>query len=111
MTAKTQSLFSGSFAKKYGETGPVSLSNKEIVRSVSDSNTEIIRWIMALYCPNGFDLDPTYSCGNFYKSIKEPKFKMDLCEDGVLKADATELPIKDNTLNSIMFDPPFVGGS
>ena len=113
MTAKTQSLFSGSFAKKYGETGPVSLSNKEIVRSVSDSNTEIIRWIMALYCPNGFDLDPTYSIGNFYRSIKEPKFKFDLVSSGpeIVPADASELPIKDNSINSIMFDPPFVGGS
>ena len=108
-----KSLFAGSFANKCGVDGPVMLTNKDIVRSVSGNQTEIIRWIMGLYCPNGFDLDPTYSVGNFYKSIKEPRIKMDLSEpiNGGLKADARYLPIKSNSVSSVMFDPPFVAGS
>ena len=105
------SLFDGGFSNVYGDNGPVSLNNKEIVRSVSENQHEIIRWIMALYCPYGFDLDPTYSIGNFYKSIKKPKFKMDLIESADARCDASNLPIKSNSIKSIMFDPPFVGGS
>jgi len=65
---------------------------------------------MALYCPDGFDLDPTYSTGNFYKAIKEPMLKMDLSPQapGTTQADATAIPLKSDSLNSIMFDPPFV---
>lgn len=105
-----QSLFSGSFAKKYGETGPVKLSNKTIVKTTSYSQTEIIQWIMGLYCPDGFELDPTYSVGNFYKNIVAPAYKFDLFPqvDGVVQADATNLPICSGSINSIMFDPPFV---
>ena len=84
-----------------------------IMKSVSDNQSEIIASIMSLYCPAGFDLDPTYSKGVFYKKIPEPKLKYDLEPqiDDVLRADCRKLPLSNNSLASIMFDPPFVGGS
>lgn len=105
-----QSLFPGSFAKKFGEGAPVKLTNDTIIKSVSYSQTEILQWIMALYCPNGFDLDPTYSKGNFYKNIVEPKYKFDISPGpGIAAGDVRFLPIKSETLESAIFDPPFLG--
>jgi hypothetical protein len=88
------------------------LSNKTIIKSVSYSQTEILSWIIRLYCPRGFDLDPTYSKGNFYKLIPEPKIKMDLDPGpGIIPADARNLPLRSSSLESIIFDPPFLGAS
>jgi hypothetical protein len=88
-------------------------SMNQIIGSVSYSQDEIMKGIIALYCPNGFELDPTYSKGNFYKVIPQPKFKSDLvpqCE-GVALRDCRTLLFENDSLESIMFDPPFVGGS
>jgi hypothetical protein len=83
-----------------------------MIKSVSDNQTQIIKDILALYCPNGIDLDPTYSKGNFYKQIEKPRLKSDLYPqaDDVVKSDASSLWIKDNSIQTIMFDPPFVAG-
>lgn len=86
------------------------LSNDNIIKSVSYSQTEILSWIIKLYCPDGFDLDPTYSKGNFYGIIPEPNYKLDLFpqKDGCVCAKFEELPIRPLTVKSIVFDPPFV---
>ena len=85
----------------------------EIIKTVSYSQEEIIKNCIKLYCPNGIELDPTYSIGNFYKEINPPIFKYDLEPqiDGVIKADCQQLPHEDNSIQSIMFDPPFVAGN
>ena len=82
----------------------------EIIKSVSYSQEEILNWIIQLYCPEGFDLDPTYSKGVFYKNISPPRLKYDLNPqiDGVQQADCTNLPLETRSLKSIVFDPPFV---
>ena len=50
------------------------LQKPEIIKSISYSQEEILKWIIRLYCPDGFDLDPTYSKGVFYKNgTKEVK--------------------------------------
>ena len=48
-----------------------------MIKSINDNQTNLIKDIISLYCPNGFDLDPTYSKGNFYKNIEKPKYKSD----------------------------------
>jgi SAM-dependent methyltransferase len=85
---------------------------KEIIKTISYEQDEIMQSIIDLYCPNGFELDPTYSKGNFYKKIPQPKYKFDLLpqSEDVIKADCGELPLEDNSINTIMFDPPFVAG-
>lgn len=86
---------------------------KEIIKSISFEQDEIIQWIIELYCPGGFELDPTYSVGNFYKEIPPPVYKFDIQPQiqDVTQADCRNLPLTDASIGSIMFDPPFVGGS
>lgn len=83
-------------------------------RSCSDNEKQIIRWIMDLH--NGgrpFDLDPTYSRGVFWYDLPKPRYRFDLHPQtrGVAQADATRLPLANESIGSIMFDPPFVSGS
>lgn len=87
------------------------LTNKTVIKSISYSQDEILKNIIKLYCPDGFELDPTYSLGNFYKKIKQPKYKFDIDPDrkDVVAADSTALPLSDNSVKSILFDPPFLG--
>lgn len=87
---------------------------KPVIKSISYSNTEILENINFLYLNNkGFELDPTYSKGNFYKDFPQPKHKSDLIPqfDDVKKADFIDLPFENNSINSICFDPPFVFGT
>ena len=83
-----------------------------MIKSVNDNQPNLIKDILALYCPNGIDLDPTYSKGNFYKSIEQPRLKSDLFPQSsdVIGSDAAQLWLEDSSISSIMFDPPFVAG-
>lgn len=83
---------------------------KDIIKSISYDQDEIIQWIIELYCPDGFEVDPTYSVGNFYKKILPPIYKFDIKPQvhGVVSADCRSLPFPDATVKSIMFDPPFI---
>ena len=91
-------------------------TNKDVIKSVSDEQAVIINSILKLYVPSGqIDVDPTYSKGNFYKKtfIPEPKHKFDLYPqtEDTIQASADKLPLGDNSVNTIMFDPPFVVGT
>lgn len=83
-----------------------------MIKSTSYSQEEIITNILDLHCGGAltFDCDPTYSKGNFYKSIPEPMHLSDLNPQRphVYKKDCRDLGYPDNSLRSIMFDPPFV---
>jgi len=82
----------------------------EIIKTISFSQQEILSNIMKLYCPDGFECDPTYSKGFFYKNLKKPEHKFDINPqtDDTIKACATKLPLKNRSINNIVFDPPFV---
>lgn len=58
------------------------------------------------------DCDSTYSIGNFYKNtgIDEPKYKFDINPqvEGVEFGDSRHLPLSNNSINCMMFDPPFL---
>lgn len=84
-----------------------------MIKSLSFNQQEIIQNIISLYIPSGkIDCDPTYSKGVFYKnaSFDAPKYKFDLYPqiDEVKQADCRRLPLSNNSLDSIMFDPPFL---
>lgn len=85
----------------------------DLIKSISFSQDEILGWILRLYCPDGFDLDPTYSKGGFYRSIAPPRLRFDINPqiDGVEQADCANLPLADGSIGSIMFDPPFIAGT
>ena len=84
-----------------------------LIKSISYDQSEIIRNILELHVPtHQIDCDPTYSKGVFYKntSIEPPKYKYDInpqCED-VEFGDSRNLPLPSDSLNCIMFDPPFL---
>ena len=82
-----------------------------MVKSISFDEQEIIQGILKLHCEYPIELDPTYSKGNFYKKgIKAPKYKYDIEPQlsEVVKANAEHLPLEDECINTIMFDPPFL---
>ena len=84
---------------------------EELVKSISYSQEEILKNIINLYnSGNAFDVDPCYSKGVFYKNIEKPKYCFDIEPkyEFVQKYDCRELPFSDNTINSIIFDPPFL---
>jgi len=57
------------------------------------------------------DCDPTYSKGNFYNetSITPPIYRFDISPiDGVKYGDSRCLPLDSNSIDCMMFDPPFL---
>ena len=82
----------------------------KMVKSVYTSNQEVITNIMHLYNIDRFDLDCTYSRGNFWKGLPDPIHKTDLYPhyDNVLQADSEDLPFESDSMRAIMYDPPFV---
>lgn len=80
------------------------------VKSVYNSNDDVIKNIMLLYNIEQFDLDCTYSTGNFWKNLPQPKIKSDLYpkNDSIIEASSEDLPFPDGSMKSIMYDPPFV---
>jgi tRNA G10 N-methylase Trm11 len=82
-----------------------------MIKSISYDEQEIIGWILKLHCKTPIELDPTYSKGNFYKgNFDKPKYKFDLYPqaEGVEKANAENLPLENESISTIMFDPPFL---
>ena len=84
-----------------------------MIKSISYTQEEIIKNILELHSKNNrINCDPTYSKGCFYKNtdIEEPIYKYDINPqmEGVIKANAEKLPLLDCSLNTIIFDPPFL---
>ena len=78
------------------------LKQDEIIKNIIDLHNE----------GKPIELDLTYSKGVFYKSglVEEPKFKIDLnyIGENIINCDFTNTPFEDETVESIMFDPPFL---
>lgn len=84
--------------------------------SVFDNEFELIKSLIDLHnYGKDIELDPCYSTGNFYKTklYNEPIYKFDITPitDKVKLADVKCLPFKNNFINSIIFDPPFMFGT
>ncbi len=83
----------------------------ELLKTVYDNQTELIVKVVDFYCNGKIDVDPTYSQGKFYKNTGiEPFHKFDLKPiiEGVKEADFKNLPLDKCSVNSVMFDPPFL---
>ena len=80
------------------------------IRSVYENQTDILRAIMALHAPEGFDADLTYGNGGFWKDIPAPRFKFDKqpLTPEVVEACSTDVPLADDAVGSVVFDPPFL---
>jgi len=90
-------------------------NNKSIIKSISYEQKEIIYNILQLHCKDKvIELDPTFSSGEFYKDApySKPLKKYDLFPKtpDIIKATANDLPLDDNSICCMMFDPPFIVG-
>ena len=86
------------------------VSNKSVIKSISDNQDEILYNILKLYIPKGeFDCDFTYSIGNFYKHIPQPRLKFDKYPqvEGVRPLEDVD-KIPSCSLNSVVVDLPFI---
>lgn len=83
----------------------------EIAFTLSYDQTKIIKDIIRLYNDGqAFAVDCTYSKGVFWRSLPEPSYKFDIAPqfDDVIEASADDLPLGNESVHSVMFDPPFV---
>ncbi len=86
---------------------------RRIIKSIGYDQIRILQDIIQLYTPEGIELDPTYSVGNFYGRIPRPTYRYDInpqCPE-VTQADCRKLPNANSSIKSINFDPPFLIGT
>jgi hypothetical protein len=86
-----------------------------LIKSILYNQEIIINSIIELHIPAGrIQLDPCYNKGNFYASgkVQDPEFKFDVniswCKNGVKQYDCRYLPFENESINNILFDPPFI---
>lgn len=65
---------------------------------------------------NDIELDPMYNKGMFYKNtINKPRLRFDLNASinnyDALDGDATNLPLENNSISTMILDPPFMFGT
>ena len=84
----------------------------KVIKSIQNSDRDILSSIRTMYLNNkNFDLDPCYSTGKFYDDLERPKIIMDKIKqvDSVVENDINlGIPIDNNSINGIVFDPPFM---
>jgi len=84
----------------------------QVIKSIQNSDRDVLVAIKQLYLGNeNFDLDPCYSTGKFYEDLERPFIKMDKTpqDDEVIQNDIMNgIDLKDNSIKSIVFDPPFM---
>ncbi len=79
--------------------------------TVFQDEQTLLRTIINLHAPHKkIDLDPTFYKGKFYREIEEPKMIFDINPQvpHCRQADATNLPIADESISSMILDPPFM---
>jgi hypothetical protein len=95
--------------------GQNTLFGKKVISSINYDEQEIIKDILYLHANGKYiDCDPTYSIGNFYNGkLPKPKHRFDKEPQahGVIEATSDNLPLDAESVEVIMFDPPFVMGA
>lgn len=81
-----------------------------MIKSIYNDQEEILRSIIKLHCPEGFDADLTFGNGVFWKHINKPRLCFDITplKEGVTKADSRMLPLAPGSIGNVVFDPPFM---
>jgi tRNA G10 N-methylase Trm11 len=80
------------------------------IQSISYDQDYIIKSIMELCGIERFDADLTYGNGGFWKNLPQPIFRFDIDPQDFRThlATSTDVPLDDEAVESIMFDPPFL---
>lgn len=81
-----------------------------MIRSVCSSNREALDAIKNLHLPEGYECDVTFGNGSFWNGSGRPGLCFDLTplEEGVRQACSSNLPLESESLNNMVFDPPFM---
>ena len=95
--------------KQYSQN---TLFGDKIISTIGFDEQEMIRDILYLHSNGNYiDCDPCYSVGNFYKNgLEKPKHIFDKFPQtkDCKFAESHNLPLENESVNTIMFDPPFV---
>jgi hypothetical protein len=79
-----------------------------------NSDRDILKAVLDLYVKEqSFELDPCYSSGKFYEDLPRPfiKFDKEPKDESIKQNDLINgIPLSDNSIKSIVFDPPFMFG-
>lgn len=80
------------------------------VKTVYESQDEILEAIKRLHCPEGYECDLTYGNGAFWKKHPRPPLCYDLTpqKPEAVAADSRMLPMVPASLGNAVFDPPFL---
>ena len=84
---------------------------RRVITTVYFNQQELIQNILVLHNKNlPIHLDITYNKGGMWTGIPGPGIKTDIkpVDNGTMPADSKGLPFKNNTIKSVMFDPPFL---
>ena len=81
-----------------------------MIPSLAFDQNKILSDILSLNKIDSFDADITFGNGKFYQDIPRPKlcFDIDPQLDFVVQASSDNLPIIDDEMSSVVFDPPFL---
>lgn len=82
--------------------------------TLSHNETNLIKSIMQLHNDGKpFAVDPCYSIGRFWTGLPQPLRRFDINPQvaGVEMASADNLPIESESVESVMYDPPFLAGA
>lgn len=96
------------------ELSPVAATPKRrYVRTTYTDEHELLGDLLYLHNDGrGVEVDPCYSIGRFWRGLPQPQHKFDIAPqvEGVQRASSDHLPFAAASVQSVMFDPPFVIG-
>jgi hypothetical protein len=78
--------------------------------NVYASSAECIRYLLELHFPEGSILDVTYGLGVFYKEVQRRVTGFDLLSTGNIVGDNRQLPLRDQSFDIGVLDPPYKRG-
>ncbi len=90
---------------------PAGESTSDLICSAHlGSNDQLFPHILDLHVPHGSTVaDVTYGKGVFWKRVKDGAYKV-LATDIETGVDCRDLPYKDDSLDSVVLDPPYMEG-
>lgn len=87
------------------------MGSASVRKSLYDNQQDILDAIKHLHCPQGFDADLTWGNGLFWKDRDDApslRFDIDPQHESVIEANSIDLPVPENSLSSVVYDPPFL---
>ncbi len=83
-------------------------TNKLVFSAHAGNNSELFPHVLALYVPTGSRVaDVTYGKGVFWKNVDKRKYKL-LPSDLATGSDCRQLSYDDDSLDCVVFDPPYM---